>query len=466
MNCVHYAGHFQPASFVPVTASALWYPCTQMHHLEQFPPLTIARAQGAYLYTTEGTPILDAISSWWVNLHGHCHPFINQAVMDQLGRCEQVMLAGLTHEPIEQLAERLVALTPAALTKAFFADSGSAAVEVALKMSLQYWQQCGETQRKTFISLENGYHGETLGSLSVTDIPLFSAQYAPLLIQHLRAPSPALQTKPELLSESEFIQQQLNALEHLMQTHDGEICALILEPLVQGAAGMHMYPASYLKAAHELCDRYRIHLILDEIAVGFGRTGTLFAHEQAGICPDFLCLSKGLTAGYLPMSCVLTTDDVYAAFYHPSVQRGFLHSHSFTGNPLAARAALASLDWFEQQQVLTANQPLIHHLSHGLDELCQHPHIRQVRQTGMIGAFTLVNEHGIAYPAEEGRGRLLARKATELGVLLRPIGNQVYLMPPYCVTPEEIQRILQTAVTALEWAISEPPLNQSAGALA
>ena len=439
--------------------SPLWHPCTQMQQHEHSPPLHIQRAKGAYLYVNDNQPLLDAISSWWVNLHGHSHPYINQAISDQLQQFEHVILAGFSHRPIEQLAERLVALTPAALTRCFFADSGSAAVEVALKMSLQYWHQQGQPKRTTFISLENGYHGETLGSLAVTDIPLFSSQYRPLLINHLRAPSPDLSLKPAAQLEADYLEQRISAMENLLVAHPQQVCAIIVEPLVQGAAGMKMYPAHYLKELRSLCNRYHVHLILDEIAVGFGRTGTLFAHEQAGICPDFLCLSKGLTAGYLPMSCVMTTDEVYRAFYSPDVARGFLHSHSFTGNPLAARAALASLELFEQDNILEKNRHTSAYMTEKLQALKQHAHIRHVRQTGMIAAFDLAEQDGSPYPSEQQRGKLLAKHAIEHGVLLRPIGNHVYFIPPYCVSTQDIDLMFDVAIQALDWSIRQPRVN-------
>lgn len=437
-------------------SSPLWHPCTQMQSHENTPPLEVVRGQGAYLYKADGTPILDAISSWWVNLHGHSHPKVNAAIIDQLGQLEQVMLAGFTHPPIEQLARRLVEITPEKLTRCFFADSGSAAVEVALKMSLQYWHQSNQPQRKTFISLQNGYHGETLGSLAVTDIPLFSSQYSPLLIQHLRAPSPDLGLKEVGETDTDFLVRQFAELEKLLDENQDTVCAIIVEPLVQGATGMKMYPPIYLTWLRDLCDRLNVHLIFDEIAVGFGRTGTMFALEQAQVTPDFLCLSKGLTAGYLPMSCVMTTDDVYQAFYSADVTRGFLHSHSFTGNPLAARAALASLDIFQQENTLQKNQQLIATMQKALAKLNGHPHIRQIRQTGMIGAFELVQATGQPYPAHEPRGRFIAQFAMSKGVLLRPIGHNVYIIPPYCITAEEIEHVIDIARQAIEFAVMQP----------
>ncbi|RYZ97988.1 MAG: adenosylmethionine--8-amino-7-oxononanoate transaminase, partial [Moraxellaceae bacterium] len=420
--------------------SPLWHPCTQMQHHDAMPVLSINKAKGAYLYLdnpldqsglAQSQPILDAISSWWVNLHGHSHPAINTAIQQQLEQFEHVILAGFSHQPIETLAQRLVDLTPAPLTRCFFADSGSAAVEVELKMSLQFWAQStatpahtaqsGQPRRNTFISLQNGYHGETLGSLSVTDIPLFSSQYRPLLIQHLKAPSPDLSLKTAEQSDDDYVKQCLNAMQQQLEQHQDQVCAVIIEPLVQGAAGMKMYPASYLTGLRQLCDQYHVHLILDEIAVGFGRTGTLFAHEQAGICPDFLCLSKGLTAGYLPMSCVMTTDEVYQAFYSPDVSKGFLHSHSFTGNPLAASAALASLDIFEREQTLLNNQQLAHTMQQQLQQLAQHPYIGNIRQTGMIAAFDVVQIKGQPYVPEPQRMRAISQLALKNGVLIRPI---------------------------------------------
>jgi adenosylmethionine-8-amino-7-oxononanoate aminotransferase len=424
-------------------------------------PLKVTRGQGAYLYLENGQPVLDAISSWWVNLHGHRHPKINTAIRDQLESIEQVILAGFTHQPIEDLAQRLVDLTPAELTRVFFADSGSAAVEVALKMSLQYCSQTEgsqtcKPQRKTFISLESGYHGETLGSLAVTDIPLFSKQYQPLLIQHLRAPSPDLSLKQADQSDLEFLQQQFTALEKLVAENHQQVCAIIVEPLVQGAAGMKMYPPLYLIWLRKLCDEYQIHLILDEIAVGFGRTGTLFAHEQAGIYPDFLCLSKGLTAGYLPMSCVLTTETVYQAFYSPDVTRGFLHSHSFTGNPLAASAALASLDIFKQENTLSNNLKLAANMQQQLQQLEQHPNISNIRQTGMIAAFDVVQSKDKPYVQEPQRIRAIAQQALKNGLLIRPIGNHIYFIPPYCIEPDEIKQMFDTTIQAVEQVMSKP----------
>lgn len=429
--------------------AALWLPCTQMQQLTQNPPLHIERGDGLYLYDKTGKSYIDAISSWWVNLHGHCHPEINQKIQLQLETLEHTLLASVVHPSIEELAEKLVAISPTDLTKAFFADSGSSAIECALKMSMQSWHQRGFTQKNTFVSLEHGYHGETLGSLSVTDIPLFSRQYAPLLIQHQRIPSPSDIFCPTDLSQAAHEAASLAALEKRLAEQHMNICAFILEPLVQGACGMGMYSANYLTQAKRLCEFYNIHLIADEIAVGFGRTGHLFSCEQANMSPDFMCLSKGLTAGYMPMSCVLTTDQIYHAFLDERLERGFLHSHSFTGNPLAAAAALASLELFEKNHVLETNQVLISHMHKKLTQLASEKHIVHCRQTGMIAAFTVKHAQVV--------GQHIQRYALSQGVLVRPIGNHVYVMPPYCITTKEIDTLFNVLVDAVHFAVGQTP---------
>lgn len=423
--------------------TALWLPCTQMQTLEKNPPLHIVRGEGSLLFDKNGKSYLDMISSWWVNLHGHCNPYINAKIKEQLDTLEHTLLASITHPKIEQLAERLIDLLPNPFQKIFFADSGSGAVEVALKMSLQYWQQQSKLNKKRFICLEQGYHGETIGSLSVTDIPLFSKQYEPMIVQQIKMPSPANLTARHNKTSQVHEQDCLDKLETILENQADNICAIILEPLVQGASGMIMYSANFLLGVAKLAKKYQIHVIYDEIAVGFGRTGTMFAVEQLLnlvnhdvqdiYCPDFICLSKGLTAGYLPMSCVATTDDIYQAFYDEKVEKGFLHSHSFTGNPLASTAGLASLDIFEQNQVLQHNQILIQALATGLEWLAETTEIANIRQTGMIVAFSLINI----------QGKQLANLCLEKGLLIRPIGNEVYLIPPYCTTVEQIQHTFE-----------------------
>ena len=349
----------------------LWHPCTQMKSLDLAPPLPIVRGEGAWLFDEAGERYLDAISSWWVNLFGHANPRINAAIIDQLGRIEHVMLAGCTHEPVVELSARLARLT--GLGHAFFASDGASAVEIALKMSFHYWCNTGKPNKTGFLSLQNGYHGETLGALSVTDVALFRDVYAPLLRRTCQLPTPDFRAAEAGESAEAYALRAAGALETHLAEHADKTAAFILEPLVQGAAGMAMYHPIYLSRAREICDRYQVHLIADEIAVGFGRTGTMFACEQAGIRPDLLCLSKGISGGYLPLSCVQTTDDIYAAFYGDEIARGFLHSHSYTGNPLACRAACAVLDIFESDRVLDANRAKAAIFNELLVEVSAHP---------------------------------------------------------------------------------------------
>jgi len=583
------------------TRAAVWHPCTQMKQLEAFPPLAIARGEGSWLIDTDGRRYLDAISSWWVNLFGHCNPRINAAITDQLGKIEHVMLAGATHEPVVALSERLAALT--GLGHAFYGSDGASATEIALKMSAHYWRNAGQAEKSGFISLKNGYHGETVGALSVTDIPLFKSTYAPLLRQTVQVPTPDARLAEPGESAEAYALRCADALEAHLAEHAATTAALFVEPLVQGAAGMAMYHPVYLTRARELCTRYQVHLIADEIAVGFGRTGTMFACEQSlpppplgreaggegaddgsdnawrfsdhpaesiefarqlrrnqteaesllwrhlrnrnlgykfrrqhpmppytldffcqdaamvieldggqhadserdrrrdewlaerglrvlrfwnhevlqdtesvlqaiwnalheparphpqpispgerggtdfplqgegnrrpgdgvpGIRPDFICLSKGITGGYLPLSAVLTTDAVYAAFYGDATARGFLHSHSYTGNPLACRAALAVLDIFEQDHVIAANRVKSGEFTGILSEVAAHPRVRHFRHLGMIWAFDVAD-------ATPGFVARFHRAALAQGVFIRPIGHTVYAMPPYVTTADDMR---------------------------
>ncbi|MBN8771657.1 MAG: adenosylmethionine--8-amino-7-oxononanoate transaminase [Thiobacillus sp.] len=414
------------------TRAAVWHPCTQMKQLEAALPLPIARGEGVWLVDTDGRRYLDAISSWWVNLFGHCNPRINAAIIDQLGRIEHVMLAGATHEPVVALSERLAKLT--GLGHAFYGSDGASATEIALKMSAHFWRNAGQTEKNGFISLQNGYHGETVGALSVTDIPLFKATYASLLRHTVQVPTPDARLAETGETAEEFALRCADALEAHLVEHAAETAAFIVEPLVQGATGMAMYHPVYLKRARELCTKYRVHLIADEIAVGFGRTGTMFACEQAAIHPDFICLSKGITGGYLPLSAVLTTDAVYAAFYGDATARGFLHSHSYTGNPLACRAALAVLDIFETDQVIAANRIKAQEFMGLLAEVAMHPRVRHFRQRGMIWAFDVAE-------AQPGFSARLHQAALGQGVFIRPIGNTVYVMPPYVTSADDIRML-------------------------
>ena len=411
--------------------TAVWHPCTQMKQHETLPLIPIARGKGCWLYDFDGRRYLDAVSSWWVNLFGHGNARINAAITDQLTRLEHAMLAGFTHEPVIELSERLSRLTGGELGHCFYGSDGASATEIALKMSFHYWRNTGQPQKTGFVSLANGYHGETLGALSVTDVALFKDTYAPLLRASAQVPTPDWRRSERGESPRDYAVRCAHVLEDHLDAHHGSTAALIVEPLVQGAAGMAMYDAEYLRRARHLCDRYGVHLIADEIMTGFGRTGSFFAHEQAGIVPDFLCLSKGITGGYLPLSVVLTRDRVYDAFYDDAVTRGFLHSHSYTGNALACRAARATLDIFEQDDVIAANRGKAQALNRLMQPLAEHERVRNFRNTGMIWAFEIAS-------GDPHIGRRVHQAGLERELLLRPIASTVYIMPPYVISEEEM----------------------------
>ncbi|MEQ1667749.1 MAG: adenosylmethionine--8-amino-7-oxononanoate transaminase [Sulfuriferula sp.] len=427
--------------WVARTQSAVWHPCTQMKQQLATPPLVIARGHGVWLYDDAGQGYIDGISSWWVNLFGHANPRINAAIVDQLNKVEHVMLAGCTHAPVVELSEQLAQLT--GLGHAFYGSDGASATEIALKMSFHYWRNVGLSEKTEFISLKNSYHGETLGALSVTDVAIFKDTYAPLLRQSVQVMSPDSRLAAADESALDYALRAAQDVAHYFAQHHQQLAAIIVEPLVQGAAGMAMYDPVYLQRVRELCDQYQVHMIADEIAVGFGRTGTMFACEQAAVKPDLLCLSKGITGGYLPLSAVLTTDVIYNAFYADSTALGFLHSHSYTGNPLACRAALASLAIFAEDDVLAQNVRRGDYLDGVAYALRTHPRVIHYRRTGMIWAFDVVNA-----PADFARQFYLA--ALTQGVLLRPIANTVYFMPPYVISEAEIDQLVSAALSALD----------------
>ena len=439
---------------------AVWHPCTQMKVHEQWPPRAIVSAQGPWLVDDQGHRILDAVSSWWVNLFGHGFAPIREAITDQLTRVDHIMLAGLTHPPVVALSERLSALT--GLGHAFYASDGASATEIALKMSAHSWRNRGRARKHRFIGLQGGYHGETAGALSVTDIPVFREAYAPLVRLSATLPSPDPRHAAPGVSPQQHLQHCIDALAQWLADHHEETAALILEPLVQGAAGMGMHDPAYLVAVRRLCDRYEVHWIADEIAVGFGRTGTLFAHQQAidpssgdgrAVRPDFICLSKGLTGGVLPLSAVLTTDEVYQAFWDDRTAHGFLHSHSYTGNPLACRAALAVLDAFEARDdqgrdVLARNRAAAAALTAQVQVLDEHPRVKAHRHLGMIWAWDI----DVSDPTFAARYH---RAALDEGLLLRPIGSTLYFMPPYVLTPDDQAHLVQGSLRVLDRVLAQ-----------
>ena len=452
--------------------AVLWHPCTQMRdHAADgaaLPLTPIARGEGAWLIDHDGRRYLDAISSWWTNLFGHANPRIAGALKDQLDQLEHVIFAGFSHEPGIRLAEELLRVAPASppaqpaqedrrLARVFYGDNGSSAIEIALKMSFHYWRNLGRVHKQRFVALTGGYHGETLGALSVTDVPLYRNTYAPLLGQPIFVDSPDCYARAAGDSWETHSLRKLDAMRATLARHAEEVCAVIVEPLVQCAGGMRMYHPAYLTGLRKLCDEFGVHLIADEIAVGFGRTGTLFACEQAGITPDFLCLSKGLTGGFLPLSAVLTNARVYDAFYAEYTSgKAFLHSHSYTGNPLACRAALETLAIFRDEPVLERNRVLAAHLARKLAPFADHPHVAEVRQTGMIAAIELVRDKRTraAFPSAQRRGLRAYTHALQRGVLLRPLGDVIYFMPPYVISEEEIDLMVEAARASIDYAVA------------
>ncbi|NTV13600.1 MAG: adenosylmethionine--8-amino-7-oxononanoate transaminase [Desulfobulbaceae bacterium] len=435
----------------------LWPPYTQMHDYRERDFLCIARGEGVKLYDQQGRGYFDTISSWWCILHGHGHPTIKNHVRAQLEQLEQVLLAGVIHEPAVRLAEALVALTPANLTRVFYSDNGSCACEIAVKMSLQYWQQSGQLQRNQLAAVARGYHGDTIGTMSLGGVPEFHQAFAGLRFASHRVPSPYCYRCPQGHVAGSCQLECLTPLAELLAREGERIAAFILEPLIQAAGGMIIYPPAYLAGVANLCRQYGVHLILDEVATGFGRTGTMFALEQAGVAPDFLCLSKGLTGGFLPLAATMTTEEVYSAFsgaYQDN--RTFFHGHTFTGNPLGCAAALGSLQVFAEEQTLAALPAKIEQLRLGLERFRDLPWVGDVRQLGMIGVLELVKDRESKEPFAfaDRVGWPIYLAGLKEGLLLRPLGNVIYLWLPLSVTSAELEEIL-----ARLWRVASNPEN-------
>ena len=438
-------------SLVDRSLAAVWHPCTQMKQHESFPLVAIASGKGPWLYDENGNALLDCISSWWTNLFGHANPRINLAITKQLEKIEHVMLAGFTHQPVVELSEKLSALTQGNLGHVFYASDGASAVEIALKMSHHYWNLNQKPHKKKFVCLQNGYHGETLGALAVTDVAIFREAYGSLLQDVFTVSSPDARKAKSGESAEDIAKQAAAELEILFKKEHESIAAIIVEPLVQCAGQMAMYSSEYLRLVRVLCDRFNIHLIADEIAVGCGRTGTFFACEQAQIWPDFLTLSKGISGGYLPLSLCLTTENIYRAFYSEETKQGFLHSHSYTGNPLACAAALACLEIFETEKVLEKNQERAEDLANAFAWAKSDMRIEHWRQQGMILAFD-VKQNCLKNPQTFAREMFSA--CIDKGLLIRPIGNTIYVMPPYILSQDEAMQMGKNVAVALEQVLS------------
>lgn len=420
----------------------LWHPYTQMQTAPA--PIPIVRGEGVYLYTEDGRKILDGISSWWVNIHGHSHPYLNEALARQAAELEHVIFAGFTHRPAVELAERLVAILPAGLTRIFYSDNGSTAVEAALKMAYQYWRNRGQEQRRTFITLEHAYHGDTVGAMSASEDSAFTQPFSPLLFQVKRTTSPYCYRHPAGPDPAAVTAACLADLERLLSEGEGTIAAILIEPMLQGAGGMIMHPSEYLAGVRRLCDQYGTLLIADEVLTGFGRTGKMFACEHARIVPDIICLSKGLTAGYLPLAVTAATEAVYEAFLSDDRRKTFFHGHSYTANPLGCAVGIASLELFERDATMRNIEVLEVTMREHLSGLLSHPHVGDVRVLGGVGVVELVQDK-----KTKGAGGYLDRVGPELtaefmrrGLLLRPLGNTLYVMPPYVITENETDWLL------------------------
>lgn len=427
----------------------IWHPCSQMKDYETFPPIVIKKGEGVFLEDMDGKKYLDAVSSWWVNLFGHANQRINEALYKQANKLEHVIFANFSHEAAIELAERILKVVPKGLSKVFFGDNGSSAVEIALKLSFQYHQQIGLEKKTKFIALSDAYHGETLGALSVGDLDLYSKIYKPLLLDVLRVEGPNCYRCKYSQQRDTCEAQCFEQMEKMVKERHEEISAVIIEPVVQCAAGMKIYSPEYLRKLKKLCQEHSINLIADEIAVGFGRTGEMFACNHAGITPDIMCLSKGLTAGYLPMALTLMTEEIYNAFYDDySTLKAFLHSHSYSGNALGCAVAVETLRIFEEENIIQKNKVKSQMLKEKLTtQLKGIPQIGEIRQIGMIGAIELVKDQktkaGFAW--QERVGYQIYKIALSKGVLLRPLGNIIYFMPPYVITEDEIDLMIKVA---------------------
>lgn len=431
----------------------IWHPFTQMKDYETNSPIVIERGEGIYVYDMKGNKYIDAVASWWVNTLGHSNKRLNKALSEQAEKIEHVIFSGFTHKPAIELSEKLVQITPEPLKKVFFSDNGSTAVEVALKMAYQYWAQTGNPEKSKFIALKNSYHGDTLGVVSIGGCDLFHKVYKPLLFDIFQALSPYCYRCPMNQKQGECSFECTYEIENILKKNHQNIAGIVIEPLIQGAGGMIIYPVEYLKIVRELCDKYDVLLIDDEVAMGFGRTGKMFACEHAAISPDIMCLAKGITAGYMPLAVTLSTQKVYDAFYDDYEKtKTFYHGHSFTGNPLACAIAVENLKILEEEKILENNLPKIKQLKKGLEKFKVLKNVGDVRHLGMIGAVEIVKDKETKEPFDfKDRIEMgIYREGLKNGIIMRPIGNTFYFMPPYIITEKELDEMLDIAYKTIK----------------
>ncbi|MBW1645453.1 MAG: adenosylmethionine--8-amino-7-oxononanoate transaminase [Deltaproteobacteria bacterium] len=431
----------------------IWKPFTQMKEYQEQETIVIERGEGIYLYDRDGNAYIDGISSWWVNTLGHNHPVLNEALHRQIDKVAHCALAGLSHEPAIRLAKELVEVLPPGLGHVFYSDDGSTAVEVALKMSFQYWVNSGRPEKTRFVALEGAYHGDTLGAVSVGGIDQYHQVFRPLLFEVFRVPAPRCYHCPAGCRPDSCDCECLEPMAAVLEKHADEICGVIIEPMVMAVAGMYVYPAAYLRRLRALCDRCDVHLIADEVAVSFGRTGTMFACEQAGISPDLICMAKGLTGGYLPLAVTAATDRIYEAFWDDYDQgKTFFHGHSYTGNPLGTAVGVRNLEYFREAGIIAGLQEKTVYFQQQLQRFCRLPHVGDVRGIGMIGAVELMadGEKRQPYPAGQRIGKRVTDICVRNGAFLRPLGDVVYFLPPLIITPPEIDRLFDIAYRAIE----------------
>lgn len=429
----------------------LWFPFTSSQDMDTYPPRVIERGSGIYVYDTNGNRYLDAIGSWWVSILGHNHPKITEAVKQQADKLEHVLMAGFISQPTLTLTELLASIVPAGLTRIFFSDDGSTSVEVAMKMALQYWAQNGK-QKTSFVALGGGYHGDTLGAMSVGDIPAYHALFHATFKKQFFTDMPYCYRCPCGCDKETCNAECMDSLEKILQQHHETIAACIFEPMVQGAVGMRMYPAKVLSKIALLCREYNVLTIDDEVAMGFGRTGTMFACEHAGIVPDIMCVAKGLTGGYLPMAATITTENIYDAFTGNFASgRDFQHGHTFTGNPLASAAAVATLTILKEQNIPQSLAEKTAFFKKGLSRFNQLDCVGDIRSIGMVGALELVTNRltKTKLPAEQRLLFLIAQKALDYGIIIRPLGDVIYFIPAYCISEEEIHTMFEAAYAAI-----------------